>query len=153
MLDAWGEAQMPLSEGEIRVDAAVIARLLEQTARAVYESRGPRAIHPGQWAVLRYLARAGKQARTVGGVATYLGVTHAPASRAVAALVRKDLVRMTADSDDRRVRRIDLTAAGRNLLDQDPVHRLTSAIDSMSNASQADLARALEHIYSKLAKA
>ena len=65
--------------------------LLEQTARAVYEARGPKAIHAGQWAVLRYLARAGRQARTVGGVATYLGVTHAPASRAVASLARKDL--------------------------------------------------------------
>ena len=55
------------------MDASVVARLLEQTARAVYDARGPRAIHAGQWAVLRYLARAGRQARTVGGVATYLG--------------------------------------------------------------------------------
>ena len=39
------------------MDASAIARLLEQTARAVYESRGPKAIHAGQWAVLRYLAR------------------------------------------------------------------------------------------------
>ena len=40
-----------------------VARLLEQTARAIYESRGPRAIHAGQWAVLRYLARASKIGR------------------------------------------------------------------------------------------
>ncbi len=52
------------------MDASVVARLLEQTARAVYDARGPKAIHAGQWAVLRYLARAGRQARTVGGVAT-----------------------------------------------------------------------------------
>ena len=84
------------------MDASVVARLLEQTARAVYEARGPKAIHAGQWAVLRYLARAGRQARTVGGVATYLGVTHAPASRAVASLARKDLVTVKADAEDRR---------------------------------------------------
>ncbi|HEV7692158.1 MAG TPA: MarR family transcriptional regulator [Hyphomonadaceae bacterium] len=136
----------------IRMDASAVARLLEQTARAVYESRGPKAIHAGQWAVLRYLARASRQARTVGGVATYLGVTHAPASRAVAALARKSLVTVKADADDRRVRRIDLTASGKSLLDHDPVHRLTSAIEALSANQQKELAAALETLYGRLAK-
>lgn len=135
------------------MDASVVARLLEQTARAVYDARGPRAIHAGQWAVLRYLARAGRQARTVGGVASYLGVTHAPASRAVSALARKDLVTVRPDPEDRRVRRIDLTAAGRALLDHDPVHRLTAAIEDLSSDKQKDLAVTLESLYGRLAKA
>lgn len=135
------------------MDASAIARLLEQTARAVYESRGPKAIHAGQWAVLRYLARASRQARTVGGVATYLGVTHAPASRAVAALARKDLVTVKADPEDRRIRRIDLTAAGKALLDHDPVHRLTAAIDGLGTDKQKDFAATLEALHGRLAKA
>lgn len=135
-----------------RVNADALARLLEQTARAVYESRGPKAIHPGQWAVLRYLARAGKQARTVGGVAVYLGVTHAPASRAVAALARKQLVTVKADAEDRRVRRIDLTPSGRNLLSQDPVHRLSSAIGALEPHLQQQFAKALEIVHERLAK-
>jgi DNA-binding MarR family transcriptional regulator len=135
------------------MDASVVARLLEQTARAIYESRGPKAIHAGQWAVLRYLARAGRQARTVGGVATYLGVTHAPASRAVASLARKDYVVVKADPEDRRVRRIELTAAGRSLLEHDPVHRLTTAIEGMSADRQRELAATLELLYSQLSKA
>jgi DNA-binding MarR family transcriptional regulator len=134
------------------MDASVVARLLEQTARAVYESRGPKAVHPGQWAVLRYLARAGRQARTVGGVATFLGVTHAPASRAVAALARKELVTVKTDAEDRRVRRIDLTAAGRMLLEQDPVHRLTAAIEALDGRTQTEFARTLETVYARLAK-
>jgi DNA-binding MarR family transcriptional regulator len=142
-----------LNLGDRRVmDASVVARLLEQTARAVYESRGPKAVHPGQWAVLRYLARAGRQARTVGGVATFLGVTHAPASRAVAALARKELVTVKTDAEDRRVRRIDLTATGRALLDQDPVHRLTSAIEALDNRAQTEFAKTLETVYGRLAK-
>ncbi len=135
------------------MDASVVARLLEQTARAIYESRGPKAIHAGQWAVLRYLARAGRQARTVGGVATYLGVTHAPASRAVASLARKDYIVVKADPEDRRVRRIDLTPAGRQLLEHDPVHRLTTAIEGMSGERQKELAATLELLYSQLTKA
>jgi DNA-binding MarR family transcriptional regulator len=135
------------------MDASAVARLLEQTARAVYESRGPRAIHPGQWAVMRYLARAGRQARTVGGVAVYLGVTHAPASRAVAALARKDLVTVRPDSEDRRVRRIDLTPAGKALLEHDPVHRLTSAIEDLDQGRQTEFAQTLEIVYGRLVKA
>jgi DNA-binding MarR family transcriptional regulator len=135
------------------MDASGVARLLEQTARAVYESRGPKAIHAGQWAVLRYLARAGRQSRTVGGVATYLGVTHAPASRAVASLARKDLVTVRADPDDRRIRRIDLTSAGRTLLEHDPVHRLTAAIEALSADKQKEFAATLETLHGRLAKA
>jgi DNA-binding MarR family transcriptional regulator len=134
------------------IEASAIARLLEQTARAIYDARGPRAIHPGQWAVLRYLARAGRQARTVGGVATYLAVTHAPASRAVAALARKNFVTVRADSEDRRVRRIDLTAAGRALLEHDPVHRLTTSIEQLPADKQAAFAGTLEMLYESLAK-
>lgn len=134
------------------MDASVVARLLEQTARAIYDARGPRAIHAGQWAVLRYLARAGRQARTVGGVATYLGVTHAPASRAVAALARKNFVTVRADTEDRRVRRIDLTSAGRALLEHDPVHRLTAAIEELPHDNQAALAGMLETLYGSLSK-
>ena len=134
------------------MDASVVARLLEQTARAVYEVRGPKAIHAGQWAVLRYLSRAGRKARTVGGVATYLGVTHAPASRAVASLARKDYVTVKTDPEDRRVRWVDLTATGRALLDKDPVHKLTDAIDGLSNEKKKDLAAMLEILYARLAK-
>lgn len=135
------------------MDATAIARLLEQTARAVYESRGPKAIHAGQWAVLRYLARAARQARTVGGVASHLGVTHAPASRAVAALARKDLVTVKADVEDRRIRRIDLTSAGKALLDHDPVHRLIAAIDGLSADKRKDFAATLETLHGRLARA
>jgi DNA-binding MarR family transcriptional regulator len=134
------------------MDASAVARLLEQTARAIYESRGPRAIHAGQWAVLRYLARASKQGRTVGGVATYLGVTHAPASRAVASLARKSYVTVKADTEDRRVRRIELTPAGKALLAHDPVHRLITAIEGMTDSKQKDLAATLEVLHSRLVK-
>lgn len=134
------------------MDSSLVARLLEQTARAIYESRGPKAIHAGQWAVLRYLARAGRQARTVGGVATYLGVTHAPASRAVASLARKDYVTVKADPEDRRVRRVDLTPAGRALLERDPVHKLTAAIEDLSSDKRKDLATTLEALYDRLSR-
>ncbi len=130
-----------------------MARLLEQTARAIYDARGPKAVHPGQWAVLRYLASAPDKERTVSGVASYLGVTHAPASRAVAALARKHYVTVQSSKDDRRVRQIDLTETGAALLQNDPVNRLTSALDDLDEQRAREFAQTLEIIYDRLAKA
>jgi DNA-binding MarR family transcriptional regulator len=130
--------------------AREIATLIEKTARAVYEERGPRAIHPGQWAVLRFLSLAAHADRTVGGVAQFLGVTHAPASRAVAALARKELVRIATDPIDRRVRRIEITPIGRDLLVRDPVQRLAGAIGALDPRDRDALARVLETLYGEL---
>ena len=132
------------------MDASDIATLIEKTARAVYEERGPRAIHPGQWAVLRFLSMAPHADRTVGGVAQFLGVTHAPASRAVAALARKELVSIATDAIDRRIRRIEITGSGRELLSRDPVQRLAAAITSLEDRDRDALARILESLYSDL---
>lgn len=132
------------------MDVSAVARLLEQTARAIYGQRGRHAIHPGQWAVLRYLADAERDARTIGGVAAYLGVTYAPASRAVAALTRKNLVRVKTDPGDRRVRLLDLTATGQEVLQHDPASRLVTIIDTLPEDTRKEFARSLEAIYGKL---
>ena len=75
-----------------------------------------------------------------------------PASRAVAALARKDYVTVKADPEDRRVRRVDLTPTGRALLEHDPVHRLTNAIETLSSDKKRDLAGMLETLYGRLSK-
>ena len=87
------------------------------------------------------------------GVASYLGVTHAPASRAVAALARKRYVTVQSSKDDRRVRQIDLTETGAALLQNDPVNRLTSALDDLDERRAQEFAQTLEIIYDRLAKA
>lgn len=132
------------------MDASVVAGLLEQTARAIYDRRGPHEIHPGQWAVLRYIAHAGRNARTIGGVAIYLGITNAPASRAVAALARKNLISVRTDLKDRRIRTIELTVLGRSLLQRDPALRLSSAIEALPVDRRQELAASLETIYNRL---
>jgi DNA-binding MarR family transcriptional regulator len=88
--------------------------------------------------------------RTIGGVATHLRVTHAPASRAVAALSRKAYVSTRIDADDRRMRRIDLTASGRALLDRDPANRLAAAIGALSPVDQMGFATALAMVSRRL---
>jgi DNA-binding MarR family transcriptional regulator len=56
------------------------------------------------------------------------------------------------DAEDRRVRLVDLTPAGRALLEHDPVHRLTDAIETLSSDKKRELAGMLETLYGRLAK-
>lgn len=127
-----------------------LAILLEQTVRQIYPERSPQAMHPGQWAALRYLARANREAATVAGLARYLGVTLAPASRAVSALIRKGLVKGEPDPRDRRIVRLSLTDEGEAQISQDPILRLAKIIGELPEERQADLADSLEHIFDRL---
>jgi SspJ family small acid-soluble spore protein len=128
-----------------------LAVMLEQTMRMVYPERSPQDMHPGQWAALRFLARANKDARTVLGLARYLGITQGPASRAVAALERKSLLTGVRDSKDRRVVRLALTDAGEALLAQDPIQRLAGLIDTMAGMAQQELAQRVAELFQGLA--
>jgi DNA-binding MarR family transcriptional regulator len=128
-----------------------LAVMLEQTMRLVYPERSPQDMHPGQWAALRFLARANKEARTVLGLARYLGITQGPASRAVAALERKALLAGERDSKDRRVVRLELTSAGRALLSQDPIQRLAGLLKSMPELAQQDMAQRVADLFQGLA--
>ena len=127
-----------------------LAILLEQTVRQIYPERSPQAMHPGQWAALRYLARANHEASTVAGLARYLGVTLAPASRAISALTRKGFVKGEPDTRDRRIVRLSLTPEGRELIAQDPILRLAEIIGELPGDKQADLTLTLEHIFDRL---
>lgn len=127
-----------------------LAVLLEQTVRQIYPERSPQAMHPGQWAALRYLARANREAATVAGLARYLGVTLAPASRAISALIRKGLVKGEPDTRDRRIVRLSLTEEGKKLVAQDPILRVAEIIGDLPQETQMNLTGTLEHIFDQL---
>jgi DNA-binding MarR family transcriptional regulator len=131
--------------------ALSLAVLLEQVARNIYPERAPTDMHPGQWAALRYFARANKEACTVAGLARYLGVTAGPSSRAITALERKGLVVETADPRDRRVRRIQVSAAGHDLLQADPILRAAALLSELPSGQIHALAEGLGVLQMRLA--
>jgi DNA-binding MarR family transcriptional regulator len=71
-----------------------------------------------QMKVLVELEAAEEDARTVTALSEELGISAASASRAAEGLVRKKLATRVEDPDDRRVRRLALTAKGRDLADR-----------------------------------
>lgn len=132
------------------MNAVALAKNFEQAAKSFYPNRGPRHLHPGQWAILRYLSDPQTALPTIGSVARHLRITHAPASRAVASLVRKNLVSYEPSVEDRRVRQISLTNAGRGLLMDDPIGRLAAAIEDLPWATRTQFAAAIAAISTRL---
>lgn len=127
-----------------------LSLLLEQTARSIYDKRGPTDIHPGQWSALRYFARANRKARTVAGLATFLGVTRGPASRATTSLVKQGFLQSEMNPQDRRSPLFSVTDEGQDALKQDPIIRLAHAISVLEQKQRSDLAESLEQLYSSL---
>lgn len=126
------------------------AELLEQTVRAVYDARSPQDMHPGQWAVLRYMARVTAQKRTIAGVADHLGMTMGPASRAVSALARKKFLDVKPLETDRRKRVIRVTRSGRRLLENDPLLKLEAVLEAMPDGQRANLLAGLTFVKQQL---
>ncbi len=102
------------------------------------------------------------EARQVGDLADSLGVSVPSMSRAVDGLVKKRLATRVEDPEDRRVRRVAITAKGKKLVDTLMVVRqagmetfaasltaaqrrkLDAAVDSLMD--RADIAEAYEHL-------
>ena len=126
------------------------AELLERTVRAMYDARGPQDMHPGQWAVLRYMARVNADNRTIAGVADYLGMTLGPASRAVSALARKKLLDVKPLETDRRKRVIRVTRAGLRMLESDPIQKLEAVLEALPDDQRTNFLAGLTLVKKQL---
>ena len=134
--------------GEDKRKLIGLATLYEQVVRATYDKRGPSELQPAQWSALRFFQRAGKGARTVSGLAAYLGVTMGPASRAARALERNGLLVSERNPDDARSVIFTLTPDGIARLRDDPLIRLVRALGNLDAPEQ----EALSQIVLKLSK-
>jgi DNA-binding MarR family transcriptional regulator len=83
------------------------------------------------------------QDHTVTALAERLGISAASASRAADGMVRKKLVTRVEDPNDRRVKRLALTAKGQRLADRIISARLAS-LEEFTGSLEADERRKLE---------
>ena len=100
-----------------------------------------------QMKVLVELEAPDEDARTVTALSDELGISAASASRAADGLVRKKLATRIEDQDDRRVRRLTLTARGRELASRIISARLAGLedfADSLSSEERQKLEAALD---------
>lgn len=78
----------------------------------------PHGLRPVQVEALLYLARCNRYSDTPLAVAEFLGSTKGTVSQTLKVLEREGLVTKCADARDRRVVRLELTPAGRELSEQ-----------------------------------
>jgi DNA-binding MarR family transcriptional regulator len=101
---------------------AVMLRCLSSDGGAVIRALDSSGVTFIDMKVLVTLAAEHREPPTVKMIAESLKLSDASASRAVDGLVKRKLVVRAEDPDDRRVRRLSLTAAGRRLS-----HRILTA--------------------------
>ncbi|MFC3231176.1 MarR family winged helix-turn-helix transcriptional regulator [Marinibaculum pumilum] len=136
-----------------RIEPALdAASQLEQVCRLVQGLCRLDELHPAQWSALRYLARAEKTERTTNMLAVHQGTNPGTASRTISALMRKGLVTSTVSRADRRIRTISLTAAGRDLLMQDPLHRVAIGLQRLPRDTREQLPELLHELHRALSE-
>jgi len=111
---------------------------------ALHRAMAKAAVHPAQAMMLRVLADHGECGQSQ--LADALGVSRPNVTRILQRLERSGLVTRRTDAADQRHSRVELTAAGREVVDRVKAaltEHLTSTIAQLSPADRNDLARVL----------
>ena len=107
-----------------------------------------------QLKAMHVLARADEEL-SLNGLAERLGGLSLPTlSRAVDSLVQRGYVKRTEDAEDRRIKRLRLTAKGRKTIDRLVEIRaaeLEAGLETLTDEEREQLARALEPILARRA--
>lgn len=125
-----------------------VAALIERIGRLLHTDAHADGLLPVQWEALRYMDRANRFSRTPAALTAYLGLTKGTVSQTLNTLEARGLIRKQVDSQDRRGRRLSLSARGRRLLRKDPLAETMSAIDALAESQRTGLAGSLERVLS-----
>lgn len=127
-----------------------VAFLLEQVGRAAFGDGFSGGLNPAQWAALRYFGRVNRFSRAVSAFAEFQGTTRGTASQTVKSLVKKGYLTREPAPGDRRSFRLELTAEGRGLLEDDPFQELADIAGSLTPAQRSNLAQSLDIILDRI---
>lgn len=125
-----------------RATAEIMAQVLRTTASLAFTE----GLNPAQWSALRYFAQATPSVRSVVAFARHHGTTKGTASQTIAALLKKGLLDRSRGERDRRTVNLELTPAGRTVLESDPLNELAAAIASLNDAHHRNLAEGLDQV-------
>jgi DNA-binding MarR family transcriptional regulator len=122
---------------------ALMIRCMSGRGRDVFRMIHESGITFAQMKVLVELEASEEEERMVTALAETLGISTASASRAADGLVRKKLATRVEDPNDRRIRRLTLTATGRELSDRIISARL-AGLEDFTASLEPDERRKLE---------
>ena len=121
-----------------------ISELVDRLGRLAHGLQYASGLNPAQWEALRFIARANRFSRTPGAIACYMGTTRGTVSQTLISLEAKGCILRKRSPDDRRTVALELTQAGRELIEEDPLCLVLRAAGSLSREEQGRLADGLE---------
>ena len=127
------------------------AELVIHLARLA-QADGGHKLTPAQWTALRFFARANRLSRTPSAFSAFHATTRGTASQTVKSLVTLGLLERHRNEDDGRSFRFELTAAGRTMLDNDPLQALSARIDRLPEAARGQLLEVLKSLTGAMAQ-
>lgn len=126
---------------ELQRNLERVSSLLRHELR---EALIPLGLQPVQFEVLDYIARCNRYSDTPMAVTEYLGQTKGSVSQTLKVLEKNELIVKVADSEDRRVVRLRLTTAGRQVLDKVyPSRVLSKSMPAMASKQVSELSKSL----------
>jgi DNA-binding MarR family transcriptional regulator len=131
--------------------SAVFVRCMGPRGNEVFRVIDESGLTFAQMKVLNELETPDEDARTVTALSEELGISVASASRAADGLVRKKLATRVEDPDDRRIRRLALTAGGHRLAARIIAARLAT-LEEFTGSLEPDERRKLESALDALMK-
>lgn len=129
-----------------------IAELLVHVGRAARAGGARGDLTVGQWACLRFLARANASTRTPSAFASFQATTRGTASQIIKVLEARGLISKHQSDHDQRSVRFDLTSAGRAMLLDDPLRNLTALLGGLEPDAREVFRATLSQLSSALAK-
>lgn len=127
-----------------------LAELTLQLGRVVYADCCAGGLTHGQWAALRFFARANRFSRTVSAFADYHATTRATASQTISTLVKQGYLTRRRSQRDGRSTLFDLTRSSRKLLQDDPFESVVAAAQQLTPSARDKTAQCLQRMLGEL---
>jgi DNA-binding MarR family transcriptional regulator len=110
--------------------------LLDRASRLVHSLQQAEGLRPAQWEALRYLGRANRYSRSPSAVTAFLHATRSPVSQVINTLVARGLVDREPNPRDKRGVYLKLTDKGRQVLQRDPLNRVSAAVHALEDSAR-----------------
>ncbi len=129
-----------------------LARLGQSPAHAGPPGGPAHSLTAAQWTALRYFARANRFSRTPSAFSDFHATTRGTASQTVKSMVALGLLARQSHATDGRSTLIEVTAAGRQMLQHDPLRALRRVLEQLDPTTRRSLSDALDQAVARLAQ-
>ncbi|HEX7006108.1 MAG TPA: MarR family transcriptional regulator [Alphaproteobacteria bacterium] len=124
--------------------------LLDRVSRLIHSLQQAEGLRPAQWEALRYLSQANRYSRSPSAVTAFLHATRSPVSQVINSLVARGLVDRHPNPRDKRGVCLSVTEKGRDVLQRDPLNRVSAAVYALEDSAREAIEFGLGSLLSEM---